>query len=147
MQRLRVATPAGTLALGRAPKSAAGPDLRQLILGSEGAFGVITELSVSVRPAPAERIYEGWLMRDFDHGIAAVARLAQDGPAPTVLRLSDEAETAIGLARPDQLGQSGGDGLPGDRRLGGKHRGRAEPARGHDATVARRGRGAGGRRW
>ena len=110
VQRLRVATPAGTLALGRAPKSAAGPDLRQLILGSEGAFGVITELSVSVRPTPAERIYEGWLMRDFDHGIAAVARLAQDGPTPTVLRLSDEAETAIGLARPDQLAQSGGAG-------------------------------------
>src|SRR5947209_2278848 len=44
--RLRVATPAGTLELGRAPKSAAGPDLRQLILGSEGAFGVITALGV-----------------------------------------------------------------------------------------------------
>ena len=41
---LRVATPAGTLSLGRAPKSAAGPDLRQLVLGSEGAFGVITAL-------------------------------------------------------------------------------------------------------
>ena len=30
-------------------------------------------------------------------------RLAQDGPAPTVLRLSDEAETAVGLARPGQM--------------------------------------------
>ena len=50
---LKVATPVGTLTLGRAPKSAAGPDLRQLILGSEGAFGVITELTVQVRPAPS----------------------------------------------------------------------------------------------
>src|SRR5581483_8718423 len=57
---LRVATPKGTLELGRAPKSAAGPDLRQLILGSEGAFGVITALSLSVRPAPEQRVYEGW---------------------------------------------------------------------------------------
>ena len=47
---LRVATPSGTLELGRAPKAAAGPDLRQLILGSEGALGVITELTVQVRP-------------------------------------------------------------------------------------------------
>ena len=97
VQRLKVATPAGTLTLGRAPKSAAGPDLRQLILGSEGAFGVITELMVSVRPLPEQRIYEGWRFGDFDRGIATVARLAQDGPTPTVLRLSDEAETAIGL--------------------------------------------------
>ena len=50
---LRVATPAGTLELGRAPKSAAGPDLRQLVLGSEGAFGVITRLGVQLRAAPA----------------------------------------------------------------------------------------------
>ena len=110
VQRLKVATPAGTLTLGRAPKSAAGPDLRQLILGSEGAFGVITELTVSVRPLPEQRIYDGWMFGDFDRGIAAVARLAQDGPTPTVLRLSDEAETAIGLARPGQLGQPGGGG-------------------------------------
>src|SRR5205807_8159811 len=41
---MRVATPSGGLELGRAPKSAAGPDLRQLMLGSEGVFGVITSL-------------------------------------------------------------------------------------------------------
>lgn len=101
---LRVATPVGTLALGRAPKSAAGPDLRQLILGSEGAFGVITELSVQVRPVPARRVYEGWQAADFDAGVEVVRTLAQDGPVPTVVRLSDEAETALGLARPDRLG-------------------------------------------
>ena len=110
VQRLKVATPAGTLTLGRAPKSAAGPDLRQLMLGSEGAFGVITELTVSVRPVPEQRIYEGWLLRDFDRGLEAVRRLAQDGPVPTVMRLSDEAETALGLARPGQIGQAVGAG-------------------------------------
>jgi alkyldihydroxyacetonephosphate synthase len=104
---LRVATPAGTLSLGRAPKSAAGPDLRQLVLGSEGAFGVITSVSVRVRTVPAERVYEGWRFASFDAGAAAVRRLAQDGPLPTVLRLSDEAETALNLARPGELG--GGD--------------------------------------
>ena len=56
---LRVATPTGTLTLGRAPKSAAGPDLRQLILGSEGAFGVITGLTVRVRPTPEQRDLRG----------------------------------------------------------------------------------------
>ena len=50
---MRVATPAGELRLGRAPASAAGPDLRELFLGSEGAFGVLTEITVRIRPVPA----------------------------------------------------------------------------------------------
>lgn len=104
---LRVATPRGTLDLGRAPASAAGPDLRQLFLGSEGALGVITAVTVRVRPAPTRREYEGWRFASFAEGLAALRRLAQDGPLPTVLRLSDEAETAAGLARPTELGELG----------------------------------------
>ena len=107
---LEVATPVGTLSLGRAPKSAAGPDLRQLILGSEGVFGVITQLAVRVRPVPARRVYEGWQARDFDSGLELLRTLTQDGPVPTVMRLSDEAETALGLASPGELGQASGAG-------------------------------------
>ncbi|HEX4814418.1 MAG TPA: FAD-binding oxidoreductase, partial [Nonomuraea sp.] len=106
---LTLATPEGVLVLGRAPKSAAGPDLRQLVLGSEGAFGVITSLRLRVRGAPAERVYEGWRFASFAAGSAAMRALAQDGPLPTVLRLSDETETMVGLARPDAIG-SGGSG-------------------------------------
>jgi len=108
--RLRLATPMGTLELGRAPESAAGPDLRQLILGSEGAFGVITSLTVEVSPAPARRVYEGWRFGSFAEGTDAIRRLVQDGPVPTVLRLSDEAETALNLARPTEIGAPGSGG-------------------------------------
>jgi len=107
---LRVATPKGTLELGRAPKSAAGPDLRQLILGSEGAFGVITGLRVQVRPAPAACLYEGWRFESFSAGAKVMRHLVQDGPQPTVLRLSDEAETALNLAQPTELGSGSGAG-------------------------------------
>ena len=101
---LTVATPSGTIELGRAPMSAAGPDLRQLVLGSEGAFGIITSVVVRVRPRPTERHFEGWRFDTFEAGLTAVRRLAQDGPLPTVLRLSDEVETAVNLADPDVLG-------------------------------------------
>ncbi|WP_184716619.1 FAD-binding oxidoreductase [Streptosporangium saharense] len=102
---MTVATPRGTLDLGRAPRSAAGPDLRQVMLGSEGAFGVITSLRLRVRRSPAERHYEGWRFASFPEGAAALRRLAQDGPLPTVLRLSDETETMIGLAKPGEIGE------------------------------------------
>ena len=107
---LTVATPEGPLDLGRAPKSAAGPDLRQLVLGSEGAFGVITSVTVRIHPVPETRDYEGWRFASFGEGAAALRRLVQDGPLPAVLRLSDETETMIGLADPSGIGESGGAG-------------------------------------
>ena len=118
---LRVATPRGEVRLGSAPANAAGPDLRQLFLGSEGAFGVITEVTVRVRALPEVKVYEGWRWALFAAGADAMRTLAQAGLLPTVLRLSDEAETAINLARPDEIGA--GDGscrrLPDDHRLRG----------------------------
>jgi alkyldihydroxyacetonephosphate synthase len=94
---VRAATPRGTLdAGGRAPASAAGPDLRQLLLGSEGVFGVITEVTVRVRHRPEETLDEAWSFGDLGSGIAALRELAQSGdPMPAVVRLSDETETAI----------------------------------------------------
>ena len=101
---LTVATPLGTLELGSAPANAAGPDLRELVLGSEGAFGVITSVTVRVRPVPAVKVYDGWRFGSFTEGTTALRMLAQSGAAPTVLRLSDENETAINLAQPDEVG-------------------------------------------
>src|SRR6476469_2195521 len=101
---LTVATPQGQLTLGSAPANAAGPDLRQLVLGSEGAFGVITAVTVRVRKVPAVTVYEGWRWPSFTEGAAAMRTLAQSGLLPSVIRLSDETETAINLARPDEIG-------------------------------------------
>jgi len=92
---LRVATPRGDLDLGRAPASAAGPDLRQLFLGSEGAFGVLTEVTVRIRPVPAATAYRAWTFPDFASGAAALREATQGGIRPTVLRLSDETETRV----------------------------------------------------
>jgi alkyldihydroxyacetonephosphate synthase len=80
------------------------------VLGSEGAFGVITSVAVRVRQLPTTRVYEGWRMDSFADGVRAVRAMAQAGRLPTVLRLSDEMETAIGLAKPDSVGTHLGSG-------------------------------------
>ncbi len=103
---LRAVTPAGVLDLGRAPESAAGPDLRQLLIGSEGVFGIITRVRVRVHPAPAATRYEAWSFPDFATGADALRAVAQTGTGPTVLRLSDEAETGVNLATTDNIGEN-----------------------------------------
>ncbi|MCL9761494.1 FAD-binding oxidoreductase [Frankia sp. AiPa1] len=105
---LRVATPAGGWDLGRAPASAAGPDLRELVLGSEGTFGVITRVTVRVRPLPARRIYEGWSVPDFGTGLQLVRDLSARDLRPTICRLSDETETAGELPTDTVAGTEGG---------------------------------------
>lgn len=108
--RLKVATPLGDWVVGSSPANAAGPDLRELVMGSEGAFGVITEVTLKVKPLPQEKVYEGWRFESFAAGAAAMRRLAQAGTMPTVLRLSDEAETSVNLARPDAVGSQSAGG-------------------------------------
>jgi alkyldihydroxyacetonephosphate synthase len=104
VERLVVATPQGPIQLGHAPASAAGPDLRQLFLGSEGALGVITAVTARVRALPGMTHYEGWRWPSFDDGAAAMRALAQAQLLPTVVRLSDEHESALNLADPDSIG-------------------------------------------
>ncbi len=103
---LRAITPAGVLDLGRAPESAAGPDLRQLLIGSEGVFGIITRVRVRVHPAPAATRYEAWSFPDFATGADGLRAVAQTGTGPTVLRLSDEAETGVNLATTESIGEN-----------------------------------------
>ncbi|HEY2636741.1 MAG TPA: FAD-binding oxidoreductase, partial [Solirubrobacteraceae bacterium] len=95
---LRAATPSGEVVARPFPGTAAGPSLRELFVGSEGAFGVITEVTLALRPFPEERRYEGWSFKRFSDGVEAFRALAQAHAAPDVARLSDEDETRMALA-------------------------------------------------
>jgi alkyldihydroxyacetonephosphate synthase len=101
---LRMSAPSGEIALPALPASAAGPSLRQTLVGSEGTLGVITELSLRVREAPRARLYDGVFFEDFATGAEALRELAQNGLTPDVARLSDEPETHMSLALADSGG-------------------------------------------
>jgi len=93
----RLAAPSGDLDLRAQPASAAGPELRRLVIGSEGVLGAITSVALRVRPVPELTRYEGWMFAGFGAGAEALRRLEQGGAAPDVARLSDEAETGLGV--------------------------------------------------
>ena len=104
VEAVRCVTPAGELATLDAPASAAGPSLRELVVGSEGVLGVISSATLRVRPAPAQQRYEAWSFASFEAGAEAFRAMEQAEASPDVARLSDEEETRLTMA----LGSSGG---------------------------------------
>jgi alkyldihydroxyacetonephosphate synthase len=135
---VKLSAPAGALELAAHPASAAGPDLRELVVGSEGTLGVIHELDLRVRAAPLAHHYEGVFFEDFAAGADVLRALAQEGVAPAVARLSDATETRMSLAQ-----AAGGRGLRGLRGLRGEDGVHALGARVGRAYVAARGYGEG----
>jgi alkyldihydroxyacetonephosphate synthase len=68
------------------------------VIGSEGVFGVIPDVTVRVRPAPRQKRYEAWIADGFEAGAEIVRALAQGPGLPDIIRVSDEEETAVSLA-------------------------------------------------
>ncbi len=90
---VKLATPRGLLATGDVPASAAGPQLKDIVLGSEGIFGIVTEATIRVHSRPEVRDYRGYLFHDFESGMAAIRAAMQEDVSATMLRLSDARET------------------------------------------------------
>jgi alkyldihydroxyacetonephosphate synthase len=103
---LECATPAGPVRALAVPATAAGPDLRELLVGSEGTLGVITEATLRVRPRPVAERYEAWAMPSFEAGAETLRTLEQRGAAPDVCRLSDAEETRLVLALAGRAGRA-----------------------------------------
>ncbi|MDX6595560.1 MAG: alkyldihydroxyacetonephosphate synthase, partial [Solirubrobacterales bacterium] len=104
---VRLIAPSGDLRTLETPHTAAGPALRELIVGSEGVLGVIPDVTVRVRPAPALRRYEAWMADSFEAGAEIVRALAQGPGLPDVVRISDEEETQGSLALSSPRGLAG----------------------------------------
>ncbi len=94
----KVETPAGTLDLPAFPASAAGPDLREIVLGSEGRFGIITEAAVRVSTLPEHEEFHGLFFPTFGQGMAAARAMVQARLPLSMLRLSTAIETQTTLA-------------------------------------------------
>lgn len=75
------------------PRRSAGPDLKQLFIGSEGAIGVITEVTVKLFPYyPKDTWMGGYIVDSIDTGFAAIRDIMVSGYKPSVVRLYDKAD-------------------------------------------------------
>ena len=95
------------------PASAAGPDLKQLMLGSEGRFGILTRATVRIQRIPERESFHGAFFHDWETGSQAVREIAQAGIPVSMLRLSNALETAttLALSGKDDLVMWAGRGL------------------------------------
>ena len=108
-----ILTPMGQIILQPFPASAAGPDLREVFLGSEGRIGVVTQAAVHASPLPEYEAFFGVFFRTWEDGVDATREITQKGIQLSMLRLSDsqETETTLILSGKENLVQWADIGL------------------------------------
>ncbi len=95
VESIRALTPSGVWESRRLPGSGAGPSPDRLLLGSEGALGIITEAWMRVRPRPTHKASQAVLFSDFAQAVEALRAIAQSGLNPANCRLLDPLEAEI----------------------------------------------------
>ena len=101
----RLETPVGPLEIPTFPASAAGPDLREIVLGSEGRLGVLTEVKVQVTPLPERERFHVVFFPGWQEAVNAVRTVLQERISLSMLRLGGaiETETQLALAGHERL--------------------------------------------
>ena len=97
---LRVVLPNGEiLATHKAPKRSTGPELNEIFLGSEGVYGIVTEVEMKIYPVAEHRIFRAYTFPSTPDGLEAIRRFIQRGLRPAVVRLYDEVEASHKIAQ------------------------------------------------
>ena len=95
---VRVVMPGKVLVLRPLPSTSTGPSVREMVLGSEGRLGIITEVTVQVHRIPEKRQILGYLFPSWDASLAAMQEISTSDGRPTVTRVSDGRETRFSFA-------------------------------------------------
>ena len=95
---MRVVMPGKVLEVRPIPATSTGPSVREMVLGSEGRLGVITEVTVQVRRIPEVRVILGYLFPSWEAGLAAMQEISTSDAHPSITRVSDAKETAFSFA-------------------------------------------------
>ena len=95
---MRVVMPGKVLEIRPLPHTSTGPSVREMVLGSEGRLGVITEVTVQVHRIPEVRLILGYLFPSWEASLAAMHEISTSDAHPSITRVSDARETAFSFA-------------------------------------------------
>lgn len=96
---VKMVTPRGVLSKNcKSPRISCGPDFEQMILGSEGSLGVVTEVVLKIRPLPKATRYGSIVFPDFESGVKCVREVARQRCQPSSIRLMDNEQFHFGQA-------------------------------------------------
>lgn len=97
--RVKMVTSKGVLERNiSAPRVSCGPDFNQIILGSEGTLGVVTEVLIKIRPLPPVKKYGSLIFPDFENGVKCMREIARRRCQPASIRLIDNEQFGFGQA-------------------------------------------------
>ena len=97
VQSLTIHTCRGVIETNHVPASASGPSIKELLIGSEGIYGIITEATLRIHPMPVAQKFVSAFFKDFASGMNAVRHIMQEDLVPSVIRLSDADESSMFL--------------------------------------------------
>lgn len=94
---VRMVTTKGVLEKNcQVPRMSCGPDFNQVILGSEGCLGVVTEVILKIRPLPKTKRYGSVIFPDFESGLKCMREVAKQRCQPASIRLMDNEQFKFG---------------------------------------------------
>ncbi|XP_022173101.1 alkyldihydroxyacetonephosphate synthase [Myzus persicae] len=82
----------------KVPRMSSGPDFQQIVLGSEGTLGIITEVTLKIRPLPDCWVYDSVVFPDFESGVKCMREVAKQRCQPVSIRLMDNTQFRFGQA-------------------------------------------------
>uniref|UniRef100_A0A8B9QMJ2 Alkylglycerone-phosphate synthase n=1 Tax=Apteryx owenii TaxID=8824 RepID=A0A8B9QMJ2_APTOW len=101
---IKMVTPRGIVEKNcQVPRMSTGPDIHHFIMGSEGTLGVVTEVTVKIRPVPEYQKYGSVVFPNFERGVACLREVAKQRCAPASIRLVDNAQFQFGHALKPQV--------------------------------------------
>lgn len=96
---VKMVSPRGVLEKScRVPRMSCGPDFNNIVLGSEGCLGVITEVAVKIRPLPSYTRFGSFVFPDIESGMYCLREIARQRLKPSSIRLMDNEQYKLGMS-------------------------------------------------